>query len=96
MDNVHYSGDIRALSRLRPVWCYSWCVKAPGSRKMIFKNLLGSLAAAFQAWAYGAFTPAGGIFATLTSLGMLGFLAPPVALSGAGVATAASCIVALC
>lgn len=59
-------------------------------------KLLGSLAAAFQAWAYGAFTPAGGIFATLTSLGMLGFLAPPVALFGAGVATAASFVVSIC
>ncbi|KAM0721325.1 hypothetical protein Q7P37_003029 [Cladosporium fusiforme] len=39
----------------------------------------GSLAAAYQAWAYGAFTPAGGIFATLTSLGMIGVLAPAVA-----------------
>ncbi|KAL1585220.1 hypothetical protein WHR41_05767 [Cladosporium halotolerans] len=47
----------------------------------------GSLAAAFQAWAYGAFTPAGGIFATLTSLGMVGMLAPAVAVLGAGFAT---------
>lgn len=27
---------------------------------------------------YGGFTPAGGLFATLTSLGMLGFLTPIV------------------
>ncbi|GAB7364013.1 hypothetical protein MBLNU230_g4571t1 [Neophaeotheca triangularis] len=47
----------------------------------------GSLAAAFQAWAYGAFTPAGGIFATLTSLGMVGALAPAVAALGVLVAT---------
>jgi hypothetical protein len=47
----------------------------------------GSLAAAIQAWAYGAFTPAGGIFATLTSLGMVGMLAPAVAAVGASVAT---------
>jgi hypothetical protein len=47
----------------------------------------GSLAAAFQAWAYGAFTPAGGIFATLTSLGMVGVLAPAVAALGASAAT---------
>jgi hypothetical protein len=47
----------------------------------------GSLAAAIQAWAYGAFTPAGGIFATLTSLGMVGILAPAVAAVGASVAT---------
>lgn len=50
-------------------------------------DLRGSLAAAFQAWAYGAFTPAGGMFATLTSLGMVGLLAPAVAIFGAGFAT---------
>ncbi|KAF4547278.1 Hypothetical protein D9617_48g089390 [Elsinoe fawcettii] len=47
----------------------------------------GSFAAAFQAWAYGAFTPAGGVFATLTSLGMVGVLAPAIATAGASVAT---------
>ena len=36
----------------------------------------GTLAAAFQSYAYGGFTPAGGIFATLTSMAMLGFLSP--------------------
>ncbi|KAM3413574.1 hypothetical protein BST61_g11444 [Cercospora zeina] len=36
----------------------------------------GSVAAAFQGCAYGAFTPAGGIFATLTSFAMLGLLMP--------------------
>jgi len=36
----------------------------------------GTLAAAFQSFAYGGFTPAGGIFATLTSMGMLGVLRP--------------------
>lgn len=34
----------------------------------------GSLAAAFQSFMYGGFTPAGGIFATLTSMAMLGTL----------------------
>lgn len=63
---------------------------------MIANGLQGSLAAAFQAWAYGAFTPAGGIFATLTSLGMVGFLAPAVAAFGAGVATATTFIAWLC
>ncbi|KAJ5673624.1 hypothetical protein N7507_002751 [Penicillium longicatenatum] len=38
----------------------------------------GSLAAAFQSWMYGGFTPAGGIFATLTSMAMLGLLVPGV------------------
>jgi hypothetical protein len=55
-----------------------------------------SLAAAFQGWAYGAFTPAGGILATLTSLGMVGFLAPAVALFGAGVATVTTFVAWLC
>jgi hypothetical protein len=38
--------------------------------------MIGSLAAAFQSWMYGGFTPAAGIFATLTSVGMLGFATP--------------------
>ncbi|KAJ5946435.1 hypothetical protein N7454_003274 [Penicillium verhagenii] len=40
----------------------------------------GSLAAAFQSWMYGGFTPAGGIFATLTSMAMLGLLVPGLVL----------------
>ncbi|KAI2618553.1 hypothetical protein GGS26DRAFT_574387 [Hypomontagnella submonticulosa] len=40
--------------------------------------LPGSLAAAFQSFAYGGFTPASGIFATLTSLAMLGLLNPAI------------------
>ncbi|MBW0530549.1 hypothetical protein O181_070264 [Austropuccinia psidii MF-1] len=39
----------------------------------------GSLAAAFQSAMYGAFTPAAGVFAVLTSLGMTGTL--PVIMS---------------
>ncbi|KEQ94973.1 hypothetical protein AUEXF2481DRAFT_29702 [Aureobasidium subglaciale EXF-2481] len=35
----------------------------------------GSFAASYQGWMYGAFTPANGPFARLTSLGMLGFFA---------------------
>ena len=34
------------------------------------------MAAAFQAYMYGGFTPAAGVFATLTSLGMLGWANP--------------------
>jgi hypothetical protein len=64
--------------------------------QMIADNCQGSLAAAFQGWAYGAFTPAAGIFATLTSLGMVGFLAPAVAFFGAGVATATTFVAWLC
>ena len=46
----------------------------------------GSLAAAFQSFMYGAFTPAAGIFATLTSMAMLGYLAPAVVLLAAAIA----------
>ncbi|KAG5990305.1 hypothetical protein E4U43_004311 [Claviceps pusilla] len=47
----------------------------------------GTLAAAFQSYMYGGFTPAGGIFATLTSIGMLGMLMPAAALLAAIIAT---------
>ncbi|PLB44165.1 hypothetical protein P170DRAFT_440511 [Aspergillus steynii IBT 23096] len=47
----------------------------------------GSLAAAFQSWMYGGFTPAGGIFATLTSMAMLGLLVPSVVLLASLVAS---------
>ncbi|PGH11356.1 hypothetical protein AJ80_07147 [Polytolypa hystricis UAMH7299] len=40
--------------------------------------LPGSLAAAFQSWMYGGFTPAGGLFATCTSIAMLGLVMPAV------------------
>jgi hypothetical protein len=36
---------------------------------------------------YGAFTPAGGIFATLTSMAMLGTMMPPAAILAAVIAT---------
>lgn len=42
---------------------------------------------------YGGFTPAGGIFATLTSLGMLGLVAPVVVMAAASIATIAAMIV---
>lgn len=35
---------------------------------------LDTLAVAFQSWMYGRFTPAGGVFATFASLGMLGWI----------------------
>ncbi|KAI9854364.1 MAG: hypothetical protein M1813_001267 [Trichoglossum hirsutum] len=53
----------------------------------------GSLAAAFQSWAYGAFTPAGGLFASLTSLGMLGYCMPAGAAVAAVVSTSVTLIV---
>ncbi|KAL6715206.1 hypothetical protein ACLMJK_007470 [Lecanora helva] len=48
----------------------------------------GSLAAGFQSIVYGGLTPAGGLFATLQSMGMLGTLLPV----GAGIAAAAGAI----
>ncbi|KAF4612542.1 hypothetical protein G7Y89_g15590 [Cudoniella acicularis] len=53
----------------------------------------GSIAAGFQSWMYGGFTPAGGLFATLTSVGMLGIAMPPFALIAALVATIVSVVV---
>lgn len=42
---------------------------------------------------YGAFTPAGGMFATLTSMGMLGTLMPRATLLAALIATGVSILV---
>ncbi|TFB00228.1 hypothetical protein CCMA1212_007761 [Trichoderma ghanense] len=50
----------------------------------------GTVAAVFQSWMYGAFTPAGGIFATLTSMAMLGTLMPAASILAAVVATGAA------
>lgn len=50
----------------------------------------GSIAAAFQSWMYGGFTPAAGVFATLTSLGMLGFANPVCGLISGVTATLAA------
>ena len=59
-------------------------------------NDIGTLAAVFQSCCYGAFTPAGGIFATLTSMAMLGTLAPVQALFSAVLATLVALIVWAC
>ncbi|KAI1828329.1 hypothetical protein F4861DRAFT_535292 [Xylaria intraflava] len=53
----------------------------------------GTLAAAFQSYMYGGFTPAGGIFATLTSLVMLGALMPPLVILAAIIATLVAVLV---
>lgn len=60
----------------------------PGSscgKKLI--PAVGSLAAGFQAYAYGAFTPAGGFFAFFTSMGMLGLMMPLGLAAGVVLAT---------
>ncbi|WEW56390.1 hypothetical protein PRK78_001833 [Emydomyces testavorans] len=56
----------------------------------------GSLAAAFQSYMYGGFTPAGGIFATLTSMAMLGTLMFPLFAVAVVIATAVAVIVWAC
>ncbi|KAI2637536.1 hypothetical protein GGS21DRAFT_483911 [Xylaria nigripes] len=56
----------------------------------------GMLAPAFQSYMYGGFTPAGGIFATLTSMAMLGVLMPSVVVGAAVVATIVASIVWAC
>ncbi|KAB5593741.1 Transmembrane protein [Ceratobasidium theobromae] len=51
--------------------------------------IAGSIAAGFQSAAYGAFTPAGGLFAVLTSVGMLGIASPPAVITAVVVASVA-------
>ncbi|KAL4883753.1 hypothetical protein BJY04DRAFT_216097 [Aspergillus karnatakaensis] len=53
----------------------------------------GSCAAMFQSYMYGGFTPAGGIFAALTSMAMLGTLAIPAMFVAALIATGVALIV---
>lgn len=53
----------------------------------------GTLAAAFQSYMYGGFTPAGGVFATLTSIAMLGTMMPLAAILSAVIATVVAVIV---
>lgn len=47
----------------------------------------GSVAAGWQSYAYGAFTPLGGVFAFLTSMAMLGRMQSVAAITGVIVAT---------
>lgn len=53
----------------------------------------GTAAAAFQAFMYGGFTPAGGLFATLTSMAMVGTLMPAVLLISSFVASLVAAMV---
>ncbi|OCK94082.1 uncharacterized protein K441DRAFT_612245 [Cenococcum geophilum 1.58] len=55
--------------------------------------IAASLAAGFQSLMYGGFTPAGGMFATLTSMGMLGTLMPRATLLAVLIATGVSILV---
>ncbi|KGQ06695.1 hypothetical protein BBAD15_g7993 [Beauveria bassiana D1-5] len=56
----------------------------------------GTIAAAFQSYMYGGFTPAGGIFATLTSMAMLGSMMPAAAIFAAFLASGVALIVWAC
>ncbi|KAF3760208.1 hypothetical protein M406DRAFT_358542 [Cryphonectria parasitica EP155] len=55
--------------------------------------IAGSAAAAFQSFMYGGFTPAGGLFATLTSMAMVGTLMPWLAAIASVLATFVSAMV---
>lgn len=87
------------LLRLWPSW--DWCRYVVISPPKIPRNCgvqsanryPGTFAAAFQSYMYGAFTPAGGIFATLTSMAMLGILMPATAILAAVVATGVAILV---
>ncbi len=56
----------------------------------------GSLAAAFQSFMYAGFTPAGGVFATLTSMAMLGSLMPVAVILAILLATVVAAFVYVC
>ncbi|KAG8779009.1 hypothetical protein FRC12_024692 [Ceratobasidium sp. 428] len=58
----------------------------------VYGVIAGSPAALFQSVVYGAFTPAGSVFAILTSVGM-SFLCPPLALVGAVIASAVTFVI---
>ena len=59
-------------------------------------SILGTLAAAFQSYMYGAFTPAGGVFATLTSMAMVGTMQPIIFVAAACLSTVAAVVVWAC
>ncbi|CAG8947300.1 unnamed protein product [Penicillium salamii] len=74
----------------RPVWWITFTVVMGLIMVLGFGPsgiVLGSLAAGFQSFMYGGFTPAGGIFATLTSMAMLGTLMPAALVIAVLVAT---------
>ncbi|PHH72743.1 hypothetical protein CDD80_4286 [Ophiocordyceps camponoti-rufipedis] len=58
--------------------------------------VLGSLAAWFQSFMYGGFTPAGALFAQLTSIAMTGMLFPLALILAAVIATVVVIIVWIC
>jgi hypothetical protein len=98
VDHFHHSRNVSTVSWLRPSGCHPR-YPTRNHRVVNCANLfvsIGSLAAAFQAFMYGGFTPAGGIFATLTSMAMLGTLARPVATVAISIATLVAGTVWIC
>lgn len=67
-------------------------IKRSAVKRRLIRNQ-GTIAAAFQSYMYGAFTPAGGIFATLTSMAMLGTMMPPAAILAVVIATGVAILV---
>ena len=54
----------------------------------------GSMAAGVQSWVYGGFTPAGGVFAVLTSIGMIGVFQPIPIIGASIIASLVTAVVA--
>ena len=104
---AHKKNTASLLSSLKPplsapfsrtTLSHSPIQKAPGPHlgSLSVYDFTGSMAAAFQAFCYGGLTPAGGIFATLTSVAMLGWMNLLVTLIAMVVATAVAGVVWLC
>lgn len=89
---------IEDLDAGRQIWCllrpifFFLLLLLPEQRLANFFPLKGTLAAAFQSAVYGGFVPAGGLFATLTSMGMLGTLMPVLLGVAASMAVAVTAI----
>jgi hypothetical protein len=83
------AGTFRGTS-LRVFFPFCNCSSRP------LMNVIGTLAAAFQGWMYGAFSPAGGIFATLTSMAMTGMLQPAIFILASIVASGVAATVWAC
>ena len=82
-DYICYYCHYRAGFRIWPTWRWGrWDVSSILQSRLL-SILLAAAAAIFQSVAYGAFTFAGGIFATLTSVAMAGRLSWPAAVSAA-------------
>ena len=97
MDHIHRGDDTFYDGRIWAHWDHSRYVEnrtiSPKNPSLLIWHL-GSIAAGFQSFMYGGFTPAGGIFATLTSMAMLGTLVPVQVAIAACIATCIATLVA--